>query len=76
MELIINYFLSETPFVSRIWGEGIWKQYSLTEKIQNFGNDLKCIMPWMHDDNFIFEFFLGCYRLTPLGLVRLLGSNL
>jgi hypothetical protein len=41
MELILNYFLSETPFVSRIWGEGIWKQYSLKEKIQNFGNDLE-----------------------------------
>jgi hypothetical protein len=41
MEFIINYFLSETPFVSRIWGEGIWKQYFLKEKIQNFGNDLE-----------------------------------
>jgi hypothetical protein len=40
MELILKYFLSEILFVSKIW-EKHWKQYSLEEKVQNFGKDLE-----------------------------------
>jgi hypothetical protein len=40
MELILKYFLSENLFVSKIWEKHL-KQYSLKNKVQNFGKDLE-----------------------------------
>jgi hypothetical protein len=29
------------PFVSKIWGKRAFEQYSLKDKVQNFGKDLE-----------------------------------
>jgi hypothetical protein len=41
MELILNYFLSETLLFLKIWGKRHLKQKSLKDMIQNFGKDLE-----------------------------------
>jgi hypothetical protein len=40
MELILKYFLSETFLFSK-FGKWHLKQYSLKDRVQNFGKDLE-----------------------------------
>jgi hypothetical protein len=54
MELILKYFLSEFPFVSKIGVKGIWNNILWSIRFKILEKTLKCNMPWMHDEFFFF----------------------